>query len=116
MDSKILAKFLSTKFSVEEQTVYAAVQEFYSKSQQKFTNKNARAYYEEHGSPDNVTATGNGGKITINDVKRALGEAPSGKIPSEFSSVHAKNLAIKEGYEISDFSESDRTGKRGLHP
>jgi len=111
MDSKILAKFLSEKLSVDEETVYAAVQKYYSKSKQKFTNKNARAYFVEHGSPDDVTATGNGGKITINDVKRALGEAPSGKIPSEFASVHAKNLATKQGYKSEDFSEADRSGR-----
>lgn len=112
MDTKILAKFLSTQLKVDEQTTLAAVNEFYSKAEQKFTNKNAKSYYVEHGSPENVTATGNGGKITINDVKRALGETPTGKIPSEFASVHAKNLAEKEGYTSEDFPDSERTGRQ----
>lgn len=111
MDAKILAKFLSTQLKVDEQTTLAAVNEFYSKTEQKFTNKNAKSYYVQHGSPEDVTATGNGGKITINDVKRALGETPSGKVPSEFASVHAKNLADKEGYTSEDFPESSRTGR-----
>jgi hypothetical protein len=111
MDSKILAKFLSQKLNVDETTTLTAVRDFYSKAEQKFTNKNAKAYYEEHGSPENLTATGNGGKITINDVKRAIGENPSGKIPSEFSSIHAKNLSVKYGYESTDFSDNERTGR-----
>ena len=111
MDSSTLSKFLSKQLEIDEAVVYSAIQEYYSKSQQKFTNKNSRAYYEEKGSPEGITATGTGGKITMNDVKRALGENPSGKTPSEFVSVHAKNLASKHGYESSDFTDDIRSGR-----
>ena len=63
-------------------------------------------------SCDGVKASGKTGKITIDDIRLAIGEEPKKKKENLFASPAAKKLAQENNLKQEDFGPKDKTGKR----
>ncbi len=63
-------------------------------------------------SCDGVKPSGKTGKITIDDIRLAIGEEPKKKKENLFASPAAKKLAEENDLKQEDFGPKDKTGKR----
>jgi RecG-like helicase len=52
-----------------------------------------------------------GDKITIDDVRKAMGEEPKAKVASMFASAQAKDLATKNELTQDSFEDEEKSGK-----
>lgn len=102
-----IQEFISKRFGLKAEDVAQAFQEFYSENL-TFTTKTTEALWEKHNRPA-VTPTGAGGKVTTDDIKRAVGEKTSDQV-SPWSSPQAEKLAAENHLTPEDFPMATRTG------
>lgn len=77
-----------------------------------FASSKAKSYCDEVGADvHKIKPTGKGGKITIDDIRKCIGEEPKKKI-NLFASTAARKLAEENDLKIADFSPEERTGRR----
>lgn len=124
MDKNIhLAKFLSenlkdstgTTFSQKE--ILVALEKF-QKSNPRFTNKFTEGLYEDNKDNfvNELRGTGSDGKVTADDVRRAMGEETKSRTPDEFASTSARELADSYGFTSDDFDDNLRHGSKTKAP
>lgn len=100
--------FLAKKLNLPQTVVKAALDDWY-RSHLKFTTANAKDLWEQNGKPV-VSPSTDSGRVTIDDVRRALGVKSGSKEPSPWNSPKAKELAEENGLSEDDFPQSARTG------
>lgn len=109
MNATTLANFLAAELKVEPSVMLAAVTKFQAQLPRVFSSKKAEKFFAENGSPANVVASSNG-KVTMDDIRTAVGIETKSKLPSEWVSAAASDLAAAKGLKLSDFPETARSG------
>jgi hypothetical protein len=102
--------FAANKLEISEKTLKEAFLE-YAKENPKFSSSKAEELYKELDDKDDVIPSGDGFKITVDDVKKAMGEKTSKKEASQFASKTAEKEASAAGLTASDFPMDERTGR-----
>lgn len=83
------------------------------KKQNPFASPAAKDFAKKVGvNVSTVKPSGKTGKITIDDIRLAIGEEPKRKDENLFSSPAAKKLASENDLTQSDFAPKERSGKR----
>jgi hypothetical protein len=108
--------FLAKELNVDVAVVSAALEKWNSEQPLVFSSKASAAFYVAKGTPTIKVITGNNGKVTMDDIRRAIGEPLKTSAPSEFVSPNARDLAATEGFSSEDFTEDARTGKETRSP
>lgn len=83
------------------------------KKQNPFASPAAEDFAKRVGvNVSTLKPSGKTGKITIDDIRLAIGEETKRKEENLFASPAAKKLADENNLTQSDFSQKERTGKR----
>lgn len=117
MNTELFVKFLAAELKQNVSTVESALNKFYESQPLSFSSKKAEEAYDEAVAGKTlkkniVVGTGPSGKVTMDDIRKATGVVAKGaKVPSEWVSTAAKELADEHGFIDTDFNEDDRSGK-----
>jgi hypothetical protein len=107
-DAREMISAIAAKFKIDENKIYSVCPKV--KQVSMFSSSKAEELAKSSGVKiEDIVHSGD--KITVDDVRKAMGEEPKTKVASLFASKQARELAEKNSKTESDFSEEDRTGE-----
>lgn len=112
-----LFEAISKKFKIDINEIYETVKTIEGgdkiKRPSAFSSPAAKKFAEEHSDISKISqisGTGKGDKITINDIRVFIGEESKQKTVSLWGSSAAKDLAAEHNLKEEDFAEDDKSG------